>query len=75
MWEGQFPGIKTFNRCPVKFVTNDAVQILAMYDHYKNGFLPISGGLLEQSNVFLQAMSFIPFALSKIKELEKNACG
>jgi len=29
------------------------------YGHYKNGLLPISGGLLDQSAVFTQAMDFI----------------
>lgn len=30
-----------------------------MYSHYQAGFLPISGGFLNQPNAFLEAMQLI----------------
>jgi hypothetical protein len=30
-----------------------------MYSHYKNGYLPVAGGILDQSNLFLRAMEII----------------
>lgn len=33
--------------------------MLMLHTHYKNGFLPRAGGLLDQSAVFMRAMDII----------------
>lgn len=45
--------------CPGKLVVPQAVEWLRLYDHYENGVLPFSGGLLEQPNNYLEAMDII----------------
>jgi len=56
-WE--FSGGIRVHECPLKLVTQDSMAWMEWYGHYKNGLLPISGGLLDQSAVFTQAMDFI----------------
>ncbi|MBI5427543.1 MAG: hypothetical protein HZA02_04600 [Nitrospinae bacterium] len=39
-----------------------------LYRHYKNGFLPVSGGILDQTNPFLQAMEIVESAVAEYEE-------
>jgi len=45
--------------CPNKMITADACLSLELYSHYKNHFLPESGGVLDQSNKTMLAINFI----------------
>jgi hypothetical protein len=36
-----------------------------MYSHYQNQLLPIAGGILDQSNFFLEAMELIGSRIAK----------
>jgi len=52
-----------FYRCPIKLVTNQTWFLLALYNHYKNGYLAFAGGVLDQPEWYLKRME-------KIQELE-----
>lgn len=43
----------------------EATHVLGLYSHYKAGFLPVAGGILDQSNQYLQAMSHIDNLLAE----------
>lgn len=47
------------NTCPTKLVTEASVAWLRLYRFFRRGFLPFSGGLLEQPARFLDAMEVI----------------
>lgn len=54
-----------FNRCPLTYVTENMQGWSISHKMYKKGFLPSSGGWLQQSNKFLLVMTFIDQELSK----------
>ena len=39
-------------------------DLLRLHAHYKNGYLPESGGVLEQSHYIMQAMALIDGVLA-----------
>jgi hypothetical protein len=45
--------------CLSKLIRPRSRYWLDLYPHYKNGVMPISGGLLDQPNSFLMAMRVI----------------
>lgn len=51
--------------CLLPMVTDASRQMLAMYRHYKNGYLPFSGGIMDQPEAFAEAMAIIDSAVSK----------
>lgn len=60
-------------RCPSRALTKDTLSVLSFYSHYKNGFLPDSGGLLEQAATFLDAMNIIASAVTEAESAEQAA--
>lgn len=52
-------GVIESDICLKPMVTEFSLTMLRLYGHYKNHWLPLSGGLLEQSNTYLQAMEII----------------
>lgn len=52
-------GQEKFYRCPVKRLTPDIIHFFRFYRFYKQGFLPVEGGLLDQSATFIQAVEII----------------
>lgn len=52
-------GVGRLNRCPLPMISDDSNFYLRLHKHYKNGILPLGGGLLEQPNKFLQAMEIL----------------
>jgi len=63
-WDG-----KDYYRCPIRVLEKEVSPLfLKLYQHYRRGFLPYSGGLLEQPYLYVSAMEIIA---SKIAELEK----
>lgn len=44
--------------------SEQSLQFLRLYGHYKNHLLPHAGGLLDQPNVYLQAMEIIEGAVN-----------
>lgn len=45
--------------CLKPMISDDSHTFIRLYSHYKNQLLPLGGGLLEQPNVFIQAMEAI----------------
>lgn len=45
--------------CPKGQVNHESAEWLRYYMHYTNGFLPVNGGLLEQTAKFIAAMEII----------------
>lgn len=65
-------GKKVF-RCPAALLTDESRDFAQMYVHYKNGHLPVRGGLLEQTSLLVQAIAVISGVVEEIQldELEK----
>jgi len=61
----EIEGIKV-DRCPVKMITAQSMAYIEAYYQYKNGYLPNSGGWLDQPIKFLEAMKIIEEAVEKI---------
>lgn len=61
----KIPGVITSRRCLRRMLSPASVWFLELYRHYKNGILPISGGLLDQPAVYYRAMSIIDGELAK----------
>jgi len=40
---------------------------LSFYGFYKKGFLPESGGILNQSNIFIESCSFLDTEIAKLE--------
>ena len=61
---------EVLNNCPIKLVTPVTVRIMQLYRFYKQGFLPNTGGILQQSSVLLIAFDVIENEVERIKEIE-----
>ena len=55
------------NRCPLKSVDNRIYWYIKAYNFLEKGVLPTSGGWLDQSNKFIEAMNLITNEMEKIK--------
>ncbi len=55
--EWRLPNDEIMTEHPRTLLDGEAFNILEAYMHYKNGFLPVSGGLMDQANYFLECMS------------------
>ena len=53
------PGVIESDICLLPMITDKSRQLLRLYKHYKNQFLPVTGGILDQPNAFLQYMEII----------------
>ena len=49
-------GIIDSRVCLKPMITSSSYFYLRLYEHYKNGLLPFSGGLLDQPAVFIETM-------------------
>jgi hypothetical protein len=45
--------------CPRLLITYETGQWLDWYTHYRNGLLPVAGGLLDQTALYIQAMTLL----------------
>ncbi|GAA4879789.1 hypothetical protein [Ferrimonas pelagia] len=57
MWSME--GIGEFTTCPKGGITPQSDRYLSLYSHYQNHHLATSGGLTDQPEPYLQAMSLI----------------
>lgn len=46
-------------KCLRKLITERSYFFIDLYQHYKNGVLPVNGGLFDQPAVFVDAMQII----------------
>jgi hypothetical protein len=68
----EFEG-QRLSRCPVRLVSRTTWEFIALYQHYRKGFLLTDGGLLRQPYKYLQAMQVIGGELEKY--LRERAAG
>jgi len=61
---------EVIKRCPIKLITPVTIRIMQLYRFYKQGFLPNTGGILQQSSVLLTAFDVIENEIERIKEQE-----
>jgi hypothetical protein len=55
----KIPGVLESDICFRKRLTARSLLMLELYAHYKNGILPVAGGLLDQAFAYYHAMSVI----------------
>lgn len=58
-------------RCPIRLIDQEAETYLTFYIHYKNGYLPFSGGILQQPEKIMRAFSYIEYL--EYKTMEEKA--
>ena len=61
-------GTEKINRCPVKTFTSDTARFFNYYNFYRQGFLPSSGGILDQTAQFVEAVRIVD---NEMKDEEK----
>ena len=61
------------NNCPIKLVTQTTIRMMQLYRYFKLGFLPTTGGILQQSNILLSAFEIIENEVERIKEKENGS--
>lgn len=59
-------------RCPRKIADSESTAWLEIYGHYKSGFLPVTGGIYDQSSLFLKIIEVIKMEEFDIGEKIKN---
>jgi len=69
--EFEFEG-EVLKRCPLKLVTHISKRFLRFYRFMEKGFLPNPGGILDQPNRFIEAMSIIDDSIIKYTEEERK---
>lgn len=50
---------KELKLCPLKSLTPRVRRMLDVYAHYKNGFLPCGGGVLQQPHKYMQGIRIL----------------
>ena len=53
------PPLVVLSTCPRRYVSVRSHFMMQLHRHYKNGVLPVAGGLLDQPYAYLQAMTTI----------------
>jgi len=61
-----------FYQCPVKLVKKSSWELFEIYQHYQAGFLPFSGGSMEQPEWLMKRLAYIHGLRMKI-ERERNS--
>lgn len=66
-------GDVVFQRCPLKMVSNDVLPVLEVYNIFRLGILPNSGGWFDQSAKFTQAAMILLSEDAKISKEDLHA--
>lgn len=53
--------------CPLPMITSFSNEMVRLYWHYKNHLLPFGGGILNQPNIYGEAMSLIDATFARIR--------
>ncbi len=70
--EFEFEG-EVLKRCPLKLITHISKRFLRFYRFMEKGFLPNPGGILDQPNRFIEAISVIDDAIVRCTIEERKA--
>ena len=66
-------GNYVLTRCPVSSITDPQVfRFITAYNRYSKGFLPNSGGWLDQSHKFNCILDIIEGEISKIEKIQQK---
>ena len=65
------PGIE-IDRCPVRYIGEKEILYIDAYHEYEHGFLPNSGGWLEQPMKFNEGMRMIKRLVAKFKSQKEK---
>jgi len=60
-----------FQRCPLKIVTIQSLRYIEAYNFYEKGYLPNTGGWLDQSAKLLKAIKVISNRINKDRKDER----
>lgn len=58
--------------CPISRITEETALYIKYYGHYKNGYLPADGGMLDQTARFLRAMEIIDSVINEYRQEKQN---
>ena len=58
-------GENKFSRCPLSIIEQSSYWFIRAYSFSEKGLLPRSGGWLEQTNKFIEAMGIIAVNIEK----------
>jgi len=61
------------NKCPLPLLTQKSFVLISQYPHYDKGYLPVAGGMLDQTSIFVEGMAIISSELSKHQEEEAES--
>lgn len=64
-------GVIETKTCLRQLVTEQSAYFLRLHQHYKNGVLPLSGGLLDQPHKYVRAMEIFDQCLLTPKPSSK----
>lgn len=53
-------------RCPASLITEETKMFMILHHHYLKGHLPVAGGLLDQTTLFVQAMTHIDGTVDEV---------
>ena len=57
----------SLSKCPKTFIDSTTVEVIRMSDAKKDGLLPVSGGILDQSQSIISAIEFYQSDVNKIE--------
>lgn len=68
------PGVISSRTCLLPMITPESYAWLRLHTHYKEGYLPRAGGILDQPNKFMEAMEVLNRAYNGIRrdEMERQ---
>jgi len=66
-------GEVTYRDCPARLVTQGIVEMHEAYAHYREGLLPIMGGMRDQSRSFCEGVRLLAGMYSMHQEREMKA--
>lgn len=67
------PGVIESRTCLLPMVTPFSDLMMSLYSHYQHRLLPLTGGILEQPNIYMQAMQVLDQTFNRIsREWQKQ---
>ena len=63
-------GTIEIKRCPNYHLTPEVSMMIRAFGHFKSGFLPVAGGMQDQSATFVDAMGFLGSVVSHHEEID-----
>ena len=59
---------EVIEQCPLTMITHESALLISQYPHYDKGYLPVAGGILDQTAVYVQAMAIISSEINQHRE-------